>query len=279
MKEVFERIERITDFTLLELGNIHITIGSLISIVLYIFLTLFLLKVLRKIVLNRLGRRMEVGRRKALFNLLRYIVWVVVSIIMLDAIGIKLNILLAGAAALLVGVGIGMQQIFNDVVSGVILQIEGTVSVGDVIEVEGLVGVVKEIHVRTSIVQTRDDIVMIVPNSRFVSDKVINWSHIQRNTRFKVNVGVAYGSDVELVERILLQCMHEQAGISDHPNPRVWLHEFGESSLDFSCYFWSTEAFGIEAVKSELRFKICKRFAEHVVEIPFPQRDIHVHQK
>lgn len=278
MKQIFEKIQSITEFTILDLGNIHITIGAIISIALYVFLTIFIVKVARRFILNRLSRKMEDGRRKAVFNLVRYVIWVIASVIMLDAIGIELNYLLTGAAALLIGVGIGIQQIFNDIVSGVIIQIEGTVAVGDVVEMDGLVGIVKEIHVRTSIIQTRDDIVMIVPNSKFVGERVINWSHIQRNTRFNVIVSVAYGSDIVKVEKILLQCMHEQTGANDHPNPRVWLKEFGDSGLLFYCYFWSTEAFGIEAVKSELRFKIYKRFRENGIVIPFPQRDVHVHQ-
>lgn len=228
--------------------------------------------------MNRLGRTMEQGRRKAIFNLIRYMIWTIVGYMIFQSIGIELGSLILAGGVFFAVLAVGLQQIFKDFVSGIILQMEGTISVGDIIELEGLIGVVKEVHVRTSIIQTRDDIVMIVPNHKFVEERVINWSHIQRNTRFEVPVGVAYGSDVDLVEKVLLKCMHEQAGISDHPAPRVQLLNFGESSLDFYCYFWSTEAFGIEAVKSDLRFKIIKNFESQNIAIPFPQRDVHVHQ-
>ena len=263
---------------LIEWGQVNITIVSLVSIAIYVFLTLILLRLTRRFIMNRLGRKMEQGRRKAIYNLVRYLVWLILVYLIFEAIGIKLESFIVAGGVFFVLLGFGLQQIFKDFVSGIILQIEGSISVGDVIELEGLIGVVKEVHIRTSIIQTRDDIVMIVPNHRFVEERVINWSHIQRNTRFLVTVGVAYGSDVDHVEKVLLQCMHEQAGISDHPSPRVWLSNFGESSLDFECYFWSTEAFGIEAVKSDLRFRIVRKFSENGIEIPFPQRDVHVHQ-
>lgn len=273
-----ERVQAFAEHSLLELGEMNVTIWSLVTIVIYIFLTLIVLRLLKRFVMNRLSRKMEQGRRKAIYNLLRYVVWIIVGYLIFEAVGIRLGSLILAGGVFFAVLAVGLQQIFKDFVSGIILQLEGSISVGDVIELEGLIGVVKEVHVRSSIIKTRDDIVMIVPNHRFVEERVINWSHIQRNTRFVVPVSVAYGSDVDHVERILLQCMHEQAGISDHPHPRVWFQEFGDSGLMFHCYFWSTEAFGIEAVKSELRFKIYKRFTENKVVIPFPQRDVHVHQ-
>ena len=273
-----EGVSDLAAHSLLELGEMNITISSLISIAIYVFLTLILLRLIRRFIMNRLGRKMEQGRRKAIYNLVKYLIWLIVTYLIFEAIGIKLSSFLVAGGVFFAVLAVGLQQIFKDFVSGIILQVEGSISVGDVIELEGLIGVVKEVHVRTSIIQTRDDIVMIVPNHRFVEERVINWSHIQRNTRFLVKVGVAYGSNVDHVEKVLLQCMHEQAGISDHPAPRVWLTNFGDSSLDFDCYFWSTEAFGIEAVKSDLRFRIVRKFAENGIEIPFPQRDVHVHQ-
>ena len=275
---ITEGVNSLAEHSLVQLGEMDVTIGSLISIAIYVFLALIFLRLIRRFIMNRLGRKMEQGRRKAIYNLVRYLVWLILIYLIFEAIGIQLGSFIVAGGVFFVLLGFGLQQIFKDFVSGIILQIEGSISVGDVIELEGLIGVVKEVHVRTSIIQTRDDIVMIVPNHRFVEERVINWSHIQRNTRFLVNVGVAYGSDVDHVEKVLLQCMHEQAGISDHPAPRVWLSDFGESSLDFDCYFWSTEAFGIEAVKSDLRFRIVRKFAENGIQIPFPQRDVHVHQ-
>lgn len=273
-----DRLQGIAEHSLLKLGEVDITVWSLIIIAFYIFVTLVFLHFLKRLVMSRLSKRVEQGRKKAIYNLLSYLVWGIVIYGMFEAIGIQLGTIILAGGVFFAVLAVGLQNIFKDFVSGIILQMEGTISVGDIIELEGLIGIVNEVHVRTSIVQTRDDIVITVPNHRFVEERVINWSRIQRNTRFMVPVGVAYGSDVEQVEKVLLQCMHEQAGISDHPAPRVWLNDFGDSSLEFNCYFWSTETFGIEAVKSGLRFKIIGKFEENGIHIPFPQREVRITQ-
>jgi len=179
-------------------------------------------------------------------------------------------------AALLIGLGVGAAPIFNDLVSGIIIQIEGTIKIDDIIEVDGIVGVVKDINLRNSKVKTREDVYMIMPNHKFVTEKAINWSHDHDNTRFHVTVGVSYSSDVDIVEKGLLECMSEQKGISNYPKPMVWFDDFGNSSLDFNCIFWSSEAFTIPKLKSELRFKIWRKFKEYDIQIPFPQRDLHI---
>ena len=125
-------------------------------------------------------------------------------------------------------------------------------------------------------VKSRDDIVMIIPNSKFVNEKIINWSHIDKNTRFHINVGVAYGSDVQQVKSILLQCAAQNKKIVNKPAPFVRFLDFGDSSLDFQLYFWANETFEVENLKSDLRFEINADFAKHGIQIPFPQRDVHI---
>ncbi|HOP43539.1 MAG: mechanosensitive ion channel [Flavobacteriales bacterium] len=277
MREQLKGLSDFFELRILKLGKIDLSIGSLVEMAIYLTITIVLLKVLQRVIMHAGPKKtIDAGRRKAIYNLVKYVVWVLAIMAMLDSVGVKITFLLAGATALLVGLGFGIQQIFNDIVSGVVIQIEGTISVGDVIEVEGLVGRVLEIHLRTSLIRTRDDIMIIVPNSRFVNDKVINWSTMERNTRFHVTVGVAYGSDVQLVTRVLLKCMREQTGISDHPAPFVRFNDFGDSALLFQAHFWSQQSFEIEHIKSELRYLIDKGFREHGIQIPFPQRDLHV---
>ena len=196
--------------------------------------------------------------------------------IALESIGIKLTLLIAGSAALLVGLGLGLQSVFQDFISGVVILVESTIQVNDVIEVEGFVGRVKEIGLRTSKVVTRDDIVTIIPNSKFTTERVINWSHTKRKTRFHINVGVAYGSDVELVREVLLECAAEHEEVENTPKPFVRFIDFGNSSLDFELFFWSVNNFYVENIKSDLRFLIDKKFRENKIQIPFPQRDIHI---
>ena len=148
---------------------------------------------------------------------------------------------------------------------------------GDIVEIqENIVGRVIEIGLRTSKIETRDNIIMVVPNSKFVTDIVINWSHIEKKTRFHVDVGVAYGSDVEKVTKALLKCAEDQKNISPSPKPFVRFNDFGNSSLDFQLFFWTTDTFNVESIKSEIRYKIDAAFRKNDIQIPFPQRDIHI---
>jgi small-conductance mechanosensitive channel len=178
---------------------------------------------------------------------------------------------------LLVGLGLGLQQIFQDFISGITLIIEGTLKVGDIVEmIDEEVGRVKEISMRTSKIETRDNIILIVPNSKLINDVVINWSHIEKKTRFNVDVGVAYGSDVNLVKEILLACAGNHNQIFSSPEPRVRFTDFGNSSLDFQLLFYTNETFRVEDIKSDLRFQIDEAFRKNKVRIPFPQRDVHL---
>ncbi|MFT7031218.1 MAG: small-conductance mechanosensitive channel [Marinoscillum sp.] len=195
---------------------------------------------------------------------------------MLDSIGVEITLLLAGSAALLVGLGFGIQQIFNDVVSGILLLFEGTVSVGDIVEIEHIVGKVQRIALRTSIIQTRDHISIIVPNSKLVSDNVINWTHNRSQTRFNIKIGVAYGSDVPLVMRLLEEAATAQKAVAKNPKPNARFIDFGDSALMFEILFWSDKMFEIEFIKSAIRVEIDALFRTNNVIIPFPQRDLHL---
>jgi small-conductance mechanosensitive channel len=129
---------------------------------------------------------------------------------------------------------------------------------------------------RTSKINDRNDITTIIPNSKLINEKVINWSNEQSATRFFVKIGVAYGSNVELVTRLLIECSKENSAILTAPAPFVRFNDFGESSLDFQLFFWTDEAFLSEFIKSKLRYSIDKKFREHNIQIPFPQRDLHI---
>jgi len=207
-------------------------------------------------------------------QLLRYVVYTFALLSSIQALGISLSILWAGSAALLVGVGLGLQQTFNDLFSGLVLLGEGTVEVDDILEVDGSVGRVVSIGLRTSKLVTRDRIDLIIPNSKLVTEKVTNWSHFESATRFAVHVGVSYGSDVELVKQILLEVSESERAILRKPEPEVIFKDFGESSLDFTFYFFCHDFWEIEEIKSNIRFKIIKLFKEHDIQIPFPQRDV-----
>ena len=215
-----------------------------------------------------------------MIKLVQYFVWTFALIFILQTAGFQITILLAGSAALLVGLGLGLQQIFQDLVSGIFILIEGTIQRDDVIEIDGLIGKILTINLRTSTVHTRDGVMLIVPNHKFIVDNIINWSHSATPTRFKVSVGVAYGSDVDKVMAILLECTvcHDKIIKSKEDNkyPFVRFVDFGDSALLFEVYFWSRDIFPIENTKSDIRYLIDKRFREEGITIPFPQRDLHV---
>lgn len=274
MKELTE----ILKIKLIEMGSFTLEVSDLL-VVFFIILTTKLILFTFKSLMNRLILRKKLDERnmQSFWLLFKYFIWVITVVLCLEAVGFKVTILLAGSAALLVGLGLGLQQIFSDIVSGIFLLVEGSVKIGDIMEVDGLIGRVTEIKLRTSEILTRDGIVIIVPNHKFIVENVVNWSHNAFLTRFDVKVGVAYGSDPGLVKEILLECAEEHPDVhtSTH-EPVVRLTNFGDSSLDFQLLFWSSNGFRIENTKSELRFMIVEKFRERKVEIPFPQRDLHL---
>ena len=252
------------------------SLNKILSAALILLFTRLLLWILTEIILYPYYKQREinVGSQYAINRLLTYFVLVIAILATLQYIGVNLTVLLGGAAALLVGIGLGLQQTFNDLICGIILLFERTVELGDIVDMNGLVGTVKKIGIRTSLVETRDNVSVIVPNSKLVADNVINWSHFDSKARFTVSVGVAYGSDTALVKEILQSVAEDHPKIVRRPKPVVRFVNFGDSSLDFEILFFSRELIQIEDVKSDLRFAIDQTFREENVSIPFPQRDI-----
>ncbi len=218
----------------------------------------------------------DAGRRFAINQLITYVVYVIAIFVTIDNVGIELTVLWGGIAALLVGVGLGLQDVFRDLVSGIILLSDRSVKVHDVVQVKGRVGEVFKIGLRTSLVLARDETMLMVPNSQLVSNEVTNWTHQNRRVRFLITVGVAYGSDPDQVKEILLNCATDNARILKSPKPFVRFRDFGDSALLFELYFWSKNLMTIEDVKSEMRFTIARNFKVHKINIPFPQRDVWV---
>ncbi len=268
------------NYKIIQTENISLSVYQVLVFVLIIFTTWLVLKLIKKLI-NRKLKKTESGggSRYAIFQILKYFIWIIVIGLALETIGIHYNLLIASSAALLVGIGFGLQQIFNDYISGIIILFEGNLKVNDVVQMEDdIIGMVKEIHLRTSKIKTRDDYTIIVPNHKLISDNIINWSHMESRTRFHVAVGVAYGSDTKLVEEVLLDCANDHPDIATHPEPFVRFVDFGNSSLDFQLYFWTLKTFRVENIKSTLRYKIDEEFKKNGIRIPFPQRDVHMLQ-
>ncbi len=271
-----EIIKQFFEFELIRLSKYTLTLGNIINVLLTIIITLFVLWTLKKIINRKVFRgKHDSGTLYSLFQIIKYLIWIISIFMILDAFGIKINALLAGSAALLVGVGLGLQNTFNNFISGIILLFEGSIKVTDVLEIDGDVVQMQRIGLRTSAAINRDDIVILIPNSLITSNKVINWSHQTKKTRFKINVGVAYGSDVDLVMKLLKESALDHSEIKDKKTVSARFIDFGNSSLDFELLFFSRNIFRIEYLKSEIRININRKFRENNVTIPFPQMDVH----
>lgn len=273
--ETFRKLKDLSEYKIVDLDAIEITPYHILLILLIAVITRLVIWSLKKLLSRKaVINKLELGRTFAIYQILKYFLVVIAIGIVLDSIGVKITLLLAGSAALLVGLGFGIQQIFNDLVSGVLLLFEGTIKVGDIIEVDGQVGRVEEIGIRTSKIVTRADIRMIIPNSRFVSASVVNWTHNNHLTRFQIKVRVAYGSDVRLVKQILIDAAMNHRSVSKVIKPFVRFVEFGEFDLKFDLFFWSSNMFRIENVQSDIRFDIEEQFRKHHIRVPYPQHEV-----
>ena len=259
--------------------DFHMNLMDIIIVIILYTLTWGGLQVFKLFVNRAIRKRQWMDRSSlyALHKLFSYLAYTIAALLSLKVFGIDVTILLAGSAALLVGFGLGVQQLFNDFISGIILLFGGTVRVGDIVEFNNTIGRVIEIDFRTSKIKTRDGITIIVPNSKLVSDNVINWTEGDELTRFSVEVGVAYGSNTELVKQILTDVVTEHQAVSNHRPVQVQFRDFGDSSLNFKVLFWAENTWEIEFLRSTIRFEIDKQFRINGVTIPFPQRDVHMY--
>ena len=271
-----EIIKNVLDFEIFSYGDYSIKVSKLVVILLIILSTYFVLWLIKKALYAKKFSKVDTGTTYAIYQIIRYLVWIIAIGIILESIGVKVTLLLAGSAALLVGIGLGLQQTFNDIISGIILLSERSIKINDVLEIDGDVVRIQSIGLRTSKALNRDDISIIIPNSLITTSKVVNWSHQSKRTRFRIEVGVAYGSDVDLVIRILEESAREYPDIVGKDLVEARLMNFGSSSLDFHVLFFSKSIFRIHKVKSDIRRIICKKFAENNIVISFPQLDVHL---
>lgn len=219
---------------------------------------------------------MDEGKQFIIRRLLTSVVWTLAAMGVLSVLGVDLTALWAGSAALLVGVGIGLQGFFNDVISGFVLLFEGGVAVGNVLEVDGELVRVDRIDLRSTRVVTVAGELIVLPNSKVAGEAVVNLSQGEGAMRIRVNVGVAYGSDVALVTRVLSEAMALQPEVRKDPQPAVFFQDFGESSLEFSVMGWLDDPWDRMGIQSRVRTAIDAKFREHGIVVPFPQRDVHV---
>ncbi|MGB0179390.1 MAG: mechanosensitive ion channel family protein [Flavobacteriales bacterium] len=263
--------------TTLTLGHHTLTVLELMEALLVFLVARIFLAVVRR-GLRRAQRlsRMDEGKQFIVRRLVTSVVWALAAMVALSVLGVDLTALWAGSAALLVGVGIGLQGFFNDVISGFVLLFEGGVAVGNVLEVDGKLVRVERIDLRSTRVVTVAGELIVLPNSKVAGEAVVNLTQGDSAMRIRVNVGVAYGSDVDLVMRLLSEAMSEQPEVRSTPQPAVFFQEFADSSLNFSVMGWLDDPWDRMGIQSRVRTAIDAKFRAHGVTIPFPQRDLHI---
>src|SRR6202030_3687814 len=213
----------------------------------------------------------------AIAQIVSNLVLVIGIFIVLENTGIHLGALTVFAGAVGVGVGFGLQNIASNFISGLVILAERPITIGDRVEVAGVVGQVQQIRARSTVILTNDNIAMIVPNSKFIDSPVTNWTYSDPRVRFRVPIGVAYGSDVNKVREALIAAGRSNSHVLEDPAPSVFLNKFGESSIDFELVVWSREmSHRPSRFKSDLNFAIEQKLREAGIKIPFPQRDLHI---
>jgi small-conductance mechanosensitive channel len=266
-------MSELLNYTILKIGDFKIEVFSIFKLLLLIFFVIGFLYAVKRTIYS--AKKIDPAKKYSIFKLIKYFVFVIAFVFGLENFGFNLSVLLAGSAALLVGIGLGIQHLFSDYISGIILLVSSSVKVNDVIEVNGLICRVKEINLRTTTVFTREDKYIILPNTDLTRNQIINWTFTDVASRFDVSVGVDYSSDISPVMKILREAVDKQEDILKEPAPFVRFTDFGESSLDFSVFFWTEKVFRVENIKSEIRIRIFEMFKDNNIKIPFPQREIH----
>jgi len=275
--EIPAQIEKVLFYPLLSLSGTKLTLAS-IGLGIFIFLAARVIgRLVGRAIREGLQRRGQPeGVAAAVSQITQYVLVFVGFAVAINTVGVDITALLAGSAVLLVGVGLGLQNITSNFVSGIIVLLERPVKTGDMVQLDDVYGTVTEIGLRSTRVVTREEVTLIIPNNEIISAKVTNLSVPTTKLRLRVSVGVAYESDMQAVRQALLEVAAAEPEVLKEPAPEVRLDGFGDSSIDCSLLCWIENPLADDEVGSNLRFAIVEAFRAHGVTIPFPQRDLHI---
>tara|TARA_A100001015_G_scaffold24921_1_gene28017 strand:+ start:1369 stop:2208 length:840 start_codon:yes stop_codon:yes gene_type:complete len=267
-------MEKIIDFFNYKIrigSDIILTPKSILVIIAVFFLTHLFLKIFKKIVFRTLNSDTKLKFR-GVFAFINYSVYLVVILITLDNVGVEINAIFAASAALLVGIGLALQTLIQDIFSGISILLDKTVHVGDIIQVDGQVGKVENIMLRTTRAVTRDNKVLIIPNHKFLTSILYNWTENGSLTKEIVDFGVAYDTDIQLLKDAVIEIAKSHPKVLTKPEPFLLFEDYGDSALMFQLFFSMNNSFEANLVKSDLRFQIFEKLKALNIEIPFPQR-------
>lgn len=274
MKDILKALNKSYHLT----EKISISVMDVMILILVLVIAGILLRLIRKIITRKLPYE-DKKKFKVVFSYGRWFIYVIIILITFHSLGVNVTGIFAASAALLIGIGLALQTLFQDIISGIFILVDQSVHVGDIIELEGKVGRVEEIKLRTTRAVTIDNKVLVIPNHLYLTNSLYNWTQNGIITRESVSVGVAYGSDVQLVKKLLLQAAGNHPDVLSEPEPTVLFTDFGDSSLNFKVVFTLNDSFKGQFPSSDIRFEIDRLFRENNVTIPFPQRDIHIIEK
>lgn len=272
------------NFKLIESDYFVLSFYHILVIIAIFFGAKMLLNLARIYIIRKLRKNSEntAGTEYVYVQLAKYVIYIFAILMSLRAVNADLTLLLTGSAALLVGIGLGLQDVFKDIFSGLVLLFEGNIRVGDIVEIsnggktDSIVAKILKINVRTTQIETRDGNVLIIPNAKLTQEFIENWSHGSELSRFKITLTVEYGSPVELIKSLIAKAAMSHPKVRMHEEINVRLANFGSNGLELELIFWADQSWDINNYKSEIRFEIDRLFRENQITIPFPQSTVHI---
>lgn len=269
MESILHAIKKILSHELYSGDDIKIKVGTIIFTIIVFLITYLIIKLIKKAIIRFFAIN-DNGRIETVFNFLSYFIYVITFFSVLSIIGVNISTFLTMAAAIFVGLGFALQQIFQDLIAGIYILLDRTLNIGDIIDVNGKVAKVNEINLRSTIVETRDRRILVIPNRIFINEVINNWTQDDVITRAKIEVGVYIGTDVQLVKKVLLKSVENIESVLKSPEPTVILDHFGESSLRFHLRYFINESFNNDIIASDIRFEIDRLFKEYEIKLPVP---------
>ncbi len=275
---IFAGLSSLFTSPFVDIGNHPYSLRSIVSLIFSALLVFILARTISEWIKRSLlvHLKLDRGSREAVASVIGYLLTGLGLAVVLETAGINLNSLTVLAGVLGIGLGFGLQNLASNFISGLTLLLEQPIKVGDLIEVDRLLGTVESISIRSTIVRTLDGVFVIVPNIRFVENQIINWSYRDPKCRIHIPVGVAYGTEPVLVTETLLAAARMEPGVLPAPSPKVWFSGFGDNSLNFELLVWIDHPQDIDPIKSALYFLIEHELRHRGIQIPFPQRDLHI---
>jgi small-conductance mechanosensitive channel len=264
--------KEVLEYQVFSLGKYSLTVYEVLGALIIVILGIVVSKFTKKIIYK--SEKLDFGKKFAFSQILNYLIVIIIFFLVMKMLGVNISPLLVGSGAILVGIGLGLQNLFLDFISGVIILFDRSIQAGDIIDIDGTIGKVQEIKMRTTTVLTRDNKNIIFPNSILTKNKLVNFSHNDEIVSFDIAVGVHYDSDLELVEKLMKEAALENEGVLEDPPPVVRLEGFGDSSLDIKMYYNSKNLFKQPAIRSSVRKSVLKKFRENNINIPYPIRTL-----